>query len=97
MLFRSLSGQAHDSIRKSRGETHFKATCAVCHGADGKGNPALGAPNLADRIWLHGSGEYAIAEQIDKGRMNEMPAHKDILTPAKIHLLTAYVLSLSQK
>jgi cytochrome c oxidase cbb3-type subunit 3 len=93
----SLSGQAHDSIRKARGETLFKSTCAACHGADGKGNPALGAPNLTDRIWLHGSGEYAIAEQIAKGRMNQMPAHKDILTPAKIHLLTAYVLSLSQK
>ena len=61
------------------------------------GKADLGAPNLTDRIWLHGSGEYAIAQQIDKGRMNQMPAHKDILTPAKIHLLTAYVLSLSAK
>ena len=93
----SLSGQAYDSIRKSRGETLFKSTCAACHGADGKGNQALGAPNLTDRIWLHGSGEYAIAEQVAKGRINQMPAHKDILTPAKIHLLTAYVLSLSAK
>jgi cytochrome c oxidase cbb3-type subunit 3 len=93
----SLSGQAHDSIRKTRGEALFKTNCAACHGADGKGNPALGAPNLMDRIWLHGSGEYAIAEQIARGRMNQMPAHKDILTPAKIHLLTAYVLSLSAK
>ena len=91
----SLSGQAHDSIRKSRGEPIFKSTCAACHGADGKGNQALGAPNLTDRIWLHGSGEYAIAEQITKGRTNQMPAHKDLLTPAKIHLLTAYVYSLS--
>ena len=93
----SLSGQAYDSIRKSRGETLFKSTCAACHGADGKGNQALGAPNLTDHIWLHGSGEYAIAEQVAKGRINQMPAHKDILTPAKIHLLTAYVLSLSAK
>ena len=93
----SLSGQAYDSIRKSRGEALFKSTCAACHGADGKGNQGLGAPNLTDRIWLHGSGEYAIAEQIAKGRMNQMPANRDLLTPAKIHLLTAYVLSLSQK
>jgi cytochrome c oxidase cbb3-type subunit 3 len=93
----SLSGQAHDSIRKSRGEAHFKSACAACHGADGKGNQALGAPNLTDRSWLHGSGEYAIAEMINKGRVNQMPAHKDLLTPAKIHLLTAYVLSLSKQ
>ena len=91
------SGEAHDSLRAARGEAHFKTICAACHGADGKGNQALGAPNLTDKIWLHGSGEYAIAEQVAKGRTSQMPAHKDILTPAKIHLLTAYVLSLSAK
>jgi cytochrome c oxidase cbb3-type subunit 3 len=92
----SLSGSAHDSIRKARGEPLFKNTCVACHGADGKGNPALGAPNLTDAIWLHGSGEASILEQITKGRQNQMPAHKDILSPEKIHLLTAYVYSLSQ-
>ena len=79
------------------GESTFGDNCAACHGADGKGNQAIGAPNLTDKTWLHGSGEYAIAEQVAKGRTNQMPAHKDILTPAKIHLLTAYVLSLSAK
>jgi cytochrome c oxidase cbb3-type subunit III len=92
----SLSGSANDSIRKARGEPLFKSTCAACHGADGKGNPAMGAPNLADATWLHGSGEQAILETINKGRQNQMPAHKDILSPAKIHLLAAYVYSLSQ-
>ncbi|MBM4219906.1 MAG: cytochrome-c oxidase, cbb3-type subunit III [Gammaproteobacteria bacterium] len=93
----SLSGQASDSIRKARGEPLYKASCSACHGPEGKGNPAIGAPNLADRIWLHGSGEEAIAAQISKGRVNQMPAHKDLLSPAKIHLLTAYVYSLSGK
>jgi cytochrome c oxidase cbb3-type subunit 3 len=92
----SLSGSAHDSIRKARGENAFKSTCAACHGADGKGNPALGAPNLTDGIWLHGSGEAAILEQINKGRQNQMPAHKELLSATKIHLLAAYVYSLSQ-
>jgi len=92
----SLSGSAHDSIRKARGEPIFKSTCAACHGADGKGNPQLGATNLTDGIWLHGSGEQAILEQINKGRQNQMPAHKDMLSAAKIHLLTAYVYALSQ-
>jgi cytochrome c oxidase cbb3-type subunit 3 len=91
----SLSGLTHDSLRKARGEPLFKQTCAACHGADGKGNPALGAPNLTDRIWLHGSGEPAIIEIITRGRANHMPAHKELLSEAKIHLLTAYVLSLS--
>jgi len=92
----SLSGSANDSIRRARGEPTFKSSCAACHGADGKGNPALGAPNLTDAIWLHGSGEAAIIEQVTKGRQNQMPSHKDLLSPAKIHLLTAYVYSLSQ-
>ena len=93
----SLSGQASDSIRKSRGEPLFKATCSACHGAEGKGNQAIGAPNLTDKIWLHGSGEEAIVAQVTKGRINQMPPQKDILSPAKIHLLTAYVYSLSGK
>ena len=91
----SLYGSAHDSIRKARGEAIFKQTCVACHGADAKGNPAMGAPNLTDGIFLHGSGEEAIVEQVTKGRQNQMPAHKDLLSPAKIHLLTAYVYSLS--
>ena len=91
----SLYGSAHDSIRKARGEPIFKSTCAACHGADGKGDPALGAPNLTDGIFLHGTGETAILEQVTKGRQNQMPAHKDLLSPAKIQLLTAYVYSLS--
>ncbi|MEW6688863.1 MAG: cytochrome-c oxidase, cbb3-type subunit III [Pseudomonadota bacterium] len=91
----SLSGQAHDSIRKARGEALYKTACVACHGAEGKGNPAVGAPNLTDNVWLHGSGEQAIAAQVTQGRVNQMPAHKDVLSAAKIHLLTAYVISLS--
>ncbi len=90
----SLSGGAHDSIRAARGREKFAQLCAACHGAEGRGNPQLGAPNLADGIWLHGSGEAAISEQITKGRSNQMPAHKDLLSPARIHLLAAYVWSL---
>ncbi|HZQ74157.1 MAG TPA: cytochrome-c oxidase, cbb3-type subunit III [Burkholderiales bacterium] len=91
----SLSGGSADSIRVSKGKDIFASTCAACHGAEGKGNVALGAPNLTDKIWLHGSGEAAISETITKGRTSQMPAHKDLLTAAKIHILTAYVWSLS--
>jgi cytochrome c oxidase cbb3-type subunit 3 len=91
----SLSGSVHDSIRAARGKEKFAQLCAACHGAEGKGNQALGAPNLTDGIWLHGAGEAAIVERINLGAQNQMPAHKDLLSPARIHLLTAYVYSLS--
>jgi len=93
----SLSGGAHDSIRAARGKEKYAQTCIACHGAEGKGNPAVGAPNLTDKTWLHGSGEQAIMAQITTGRVNQMPAHKDILSAAKIQLLAAYVYSLSRK
>jgi cytochrome c oxidase cbb3-type subunit 3 len=93
----SLSGMASDSIRTARGKPLFAQTCAACHGAEGKGNPLLGAPDLTDKTWLHGAAEPVIIETITQGRMNQMPAHKDLLNEARIHLLTAYVLSLSQK
>lgn len=92
----SLSGRTHDSLRAHFGKATFEKICAACHGADGKGNQQIGAPNLTDDIWLHGSGESAIVQQVMKGRTSQMPAHKDILSPAKIHLLAAYVYSLSQ-
>ena len=93
---RSLSGLTADSIRVAKGRDVYRETCVACHGADGKGNAALGAPNLADRTWLHGSAEETVIETIAKGRVNQMPAHKDLLDEARIHLLTAYVLGLSQ-
>lgn len=93
----SLSGMAADSIRVERGKPLFAQTCAACHGPDGKGNQALGAPNLTDKTWLYGAGEAAIIEGVTRGRNNQMPAHKELLSPAKIHLLTAYVYSLSQQ
>jgi cytochrome c oxidase cbb3-type subunit 3 len=91
-----LAGRTHDGLRAVNGESKFKSVCAACHGPEGRGNPQLGAPNLADDIWLHGGGQSAIVETILKGRSSQMPAHKDFLSPAKIHLVTAYVHSLSQ-
>jgi cytochrome c oxidase cbb3-type subunit 3 len=91
----SLSGGAADSIRVAKGKETFMAICATCHGAEGKGNLALGAPNLTDRIWLHGSGEAAIVQTVTNGRSDQMPAHKDLLGEAKVRILAGYVLSLS--
>ncbi len=90
----SLSGSAHNSIASELGRSKF-AVCAACHGADGKGNQALGAPNLTDKVWLHGWGEDAIVAMIMNGKTNVMPAHGTRLTPEQIHVLTAYVWGLS--
>lgn len=90
----SLSGSAHNSIAAQLGKPKF-AACAACHGAEGKGNHALGAPNLTDKIWLHGWGEQAIISAITNGKNNMMPAHASRLTEPQIHVLGAYVWSLS--
>ena len=92
---RSLSGLPADDIKVARGAEVFKANCAACHGADGKGNIALGAPNLTDKTWLYGGSEATIIETVTKGRMAMMPAQDKVLSPEKIHLLTAYVWGLS--
>jgi cytochrome c oxidase cbb3-type subunit III len=91
----SLSGDPHNAIAAAAGKAKF-AVCAACHGADGKGNQAIGAPNLTDKIWLHGWGEAAIVDMIDHGKTNVMPAQGGRLTAAQIHLLASYVWSLSQ-
>jgi cytochrome c oxidase cbb3-type subunit 3 len=92
----SLSGRTHDSLRAAQGKELFATNCAVCHGADGKGNPALGAPNLTDEVWLYGGSEAAIMASISKGRNGQMPAWGGFLGPTKTHLLAAYVYGLSQ-
>jgi cytochrome c oxidase cbb3-type subunit III len=91
----SLSGLTHDGLRAARGKELYAANCAACHGSEGKGNPALGAPNLTDRTWLYGGGETSIAETIRKGRNNQMPAWGEFLGDAKAHVLAAYVWGLS--
>lgn len=73
------------------------AICAACHGAEGQGNPMLGAPNLTDTAWLYGGSLPDIEATIWNGRQGVMPAHKDLLASEKIHVITAYVLSLSQQ
>ena len=90
---RSLSGLKHDAKLAEIGKAKF-AICAACHGAEAKGNPAMGAPNLTDAIWLYGSSEETISETIRNGRNNMMPAQKERLGEAKVHLLAAYVYSL---
>ena len=90
----SLSGSPHNAIAAAEGRSKFLA-CAACHGPQGKGNTALGAPNLADGVWLHGWGEDAIVAMVNNGKTNVMPAHKERLSAEQIRVLAAYVWSLS--
>jgi cytochrome c oxidase cbb3-type subunit 3 len=92
----SLSGSIHDSGRANAGKDKF-VVCAACHGAEGKGNQMIGAPNLTDNTWLHGQGEAAIIKRIHEGKNNQMPAWEEKFSPEQIHLLTAYVWGLSNK
>jgi len=90
----SLSDSAHDSVRAARGKEKF-AACAACHGADAKGNPALGSVDLTNKTWLYGGTVATISETITKGRGGVMPAWKGLLSEAEIHLVAAYVHSLA--
>ncbi|WP_298924277.1 cytochrome-c oxidase, cbb3-type subunit III [uncultured Ramlibacter sp.] len=92
----SLSASPHDSLRAQMGKSKFTA-CAACHGVDGKGNQAVGAPNLADDTWLHGWGEQAIVAIVNNGKSSEMPAQTGRLSEAQIQVLASYVWGLSNK
>lgn len=92
----SLSGSPHDSVRAGLGKSKFNA-CVACHGVGGVGNPAMGAPNLADKVWLHGYGQEAIISIINTGKTNQMSAQQGRLTEAQIHVLASYVWGLSNK
>jgi cytochrome c oxidase cbb3-type subunit 3 len=91
----SLSGSPHNAVAAAAGQAKF-VICAACHGPEGKGNQALGAPNLTDKVWLHGFGEQAIIAMVNNGKINVMPAQAARLSPEQIHVLAAYVWNLSQ-
>ncbi len=90
----SLSGRKVNAREAAAGKARF-AACAACHGTDGKGNPAFGAPDLTDQIWLFGETRADITETVMYGRQGVMPAWKNILGEDKVQLVAAYVWSLS--
>jgi cytochrome c oxidase cbb3-type subunit 3 len=92
---RQLSGQEHDAALASAGATQFMTFCAACHGPDGKGMAAVGAPNLTDDVWLYGGDADTIRTTVIHGRMGQMPAFQDKLGEQRVRLLAAYVLRMS--
>ena len=92
-----LSDRATIDELADKGKAKYDTFCVACHGPDGKGNPALGAPNLTDDVWLYGGSITRINESLIKGRNGQMPAFGEFLGEAKVHLLTAYIYGLSQE
>ena len=92
----TLSGRTVDTDLAAAGKPRF-AVCAGCHGADGRGNQAIGAPNLTDTIWLYGGAERHVLDTVYYGRKNRMPNFDKTLGPDRVHLMAAYVYSLSRK
>jgi cytochrome c oxidase cbb3-type subunit 3 len=91
-----LSGQPHDAALAAEGEQLYMTTgCNGCHGADGRGMTALGAPNLTDDVWLYGGDSASLSESITSGRAGQMPAFQDKLGEQRVRLLAAYVLNLA--
>ncbi len=97
---RSLSGLKQPEGSRANlaeGQKIFQSNCAVCHGPEGKGTHAMGAPDLTDRVWLYGSSASSVQQTLRYGRNGNMPSHKDFLGNDKAHLVAAYVYSLSHK
>jgi cytochrome c oxidase cbb3-type subunit 3 len=97
---RSLSGLKSPEgveVDLAAGQQTFAANCAVCHGPDAKGQQAMGAPNLTDKTWLYGSSFAQVQQTLRYGRNGRMPSQEAFLGNDKVHLLAAYVYSLSQK
>ncbi|MHB0764639.1 cytochrome-c oxidase, cbb3-type subunit III [Stutzerimonas sp. NM35] len=96
----SLSGRDTPegiNVDIEQGQKIFASTCVACHGPEGKGLQAMGAPDLTDNVWLYGSSFGQIQQTLRYGRNGRMPAQEEILGNDKVHLLAAYVYSLSQQ
>jgi len=93
----SLSGRRHNAAQADAGKTKFQQMCVGCHTPEATGNPMLGAPNLTDRIWLYGGSPKSVMQSIAHGRQGRMPPHEEFLGSDKVHLLAAYVYSLSSE
>jgi len=92
-----LSGQQHDAALAAEGEQLFMTTgCVGCHGMDGKGMTALGAPDLTDDVWLYGGDVAALKDSVAYGRAGQMPAFGERLGEDRVRLLAAYAIRLSE-
>jgi len=87
------SGDNNGAPAEHPGKAQFVQTCSACHGADGTGNVALGAPDLTDKVWLYGKSEEALVESISKGRTGVMPPFGSRLDETEMRILLAWLIS----
>jgi len=87
----SLSRRSRDAGAAKRGEAVYAENCVACHQEGGKGNPEMGAPNLAANIWTFGGDKATIVESVRNARAGSMPAWIDRLDDATIKMLVVYV------
>lgn len=87
----ALSGRKANPNAVARATPVFAAQCVACHGAEGKGDPLQGAPNLTDADWLYGSSRADITGQIVNGRGGVMPTWQARLSPETIKALAVYI------
>ncbi|HLS82004.1 MAG TPA: c-type cytochrome [Steroidobacter sp.] len=87
----SLGGYSAPEDWVSAGKAHFAAMCAACHGQDGRGSRAIGAPDLTDDVWLYGGDFAAVAESVRNGRNGVMPAWRERLGEDQVRAVAAWV------
>jgi len=92
-----FSGVATPADWRAAGKAHYETMCIACHGADGRGNPALGAPDLTDKTWLYGGEFNRVAESIREGRTGVMPAWGERLSTDELRVIAAWVLAQREK
>ena len=92
---RSKDPSLHNDYMASQGKKLYEGVCVACHGVDGKGNTAMGAPDLTDDYWLYGSSNESLRQTIANGRHGIMPPHRELLGETRARLVAAYVWSLS--
>ncbi len=90
-----LAGREVDATLAAAGQERYAMFCAACHGPDGSGQPMMGAPGLNNEHWLYGNSRLRIEDIIRHGRNGQMPAFAERLGEEKVHILAAYVRSLS--
>lgn len=94
------AGKPADAAAAQRGTAIYlgRGGCYDCHGGDARGDPAIGAPNLLDAVWLYGDGSAgSIARSIEDGHKGYSPAYANILSAADIRAVAVYVASLPGK
>ena len=91
---RVIAGEEKPSASAQRGAELYTANCAVCHGANGEGSRAVGAPKLNDAIWLFGGDRKALTQTVTNARYGVMPSWGSRLDPVTVKMLATYVHSL---